>query len=236
MSIPYPYVTQGANPVHAYDGVTTIPNSSGACLIPGNGIPVTVAPNKIPITLASYGPTPPLGATYLVTVSVTVPASGFVYVNIHLDNGLKGTGNYTPNANYDALNAANTLQILVPNNGQYNFSVTGSQTGSDRICSFNTFKRNPGVGGMTQKTKTVDGAIDKISVQGCVAVLKDAKGAVMASGTSDEDGWYLLNYKHTGKATTFYVTVTPPGKPAQTQTVTLKANAYLQTDFTVPGP
>jgi len=65
-------------------------------------------------------------------------------------------------------------------------------------------------------------------------VLKNSKGTVIVRGVTDEDGWYLLNYKHTGKAANFYVTLTPPGKPGQTQTVTLKANAYFQVDFTCP--
>jgi len=55
--------------------------------------------------------------------------------------------------------------------------------------------------------------------------------------TTDEDGVYLLVYKHTGKAATFTVKMTPPLPYAQTtqsQSVTLKSNGYVVVNFTVP--
>ena len=48
---------------------------------------------------------------------------------------------------------------------------------------------------------------------------------------SDADGWYLWEYKYTGKAATFTVKL-----PAYSlsQTVTLKSNGFLVVNFTVP--
>ena len=71
-------------------------------------------------------------------------------------------------------------------------------------------------------------------IPGATATLKDAKGGVLTKGTTDEDGWYMLPYKWTGKATTLYVTLTANGYKSQTKQITLKANGYGQVDFTEP--
>ena len=74
------------------------------------------------------------------------------------------------------------------------------------------------------------------SVPNTKAVLKNAKGATLVSGVSDDDGWFILSYKWTGKAATFYVTVTLSGTGAKplTKTISLKANGYVEADFTTP--
>jgi len=164
------------------------------------------------------------------SVTVTVPASGFVYLNVHLDYGPKGTTGYTKGGtlNNDAVSCTNTAAVLIPDMQNYAFSLGGTISGSSTISSCNAFKKNPGVGGLLTSTTTT------YEVPGAAAVLKDAKGAALVNALTDEDGWYILSYKYTGKATTFYVTVTPPGKPAQTQTITLKANGYVEADFTTP--
>jgi len=54
---------------------------------------------------------------------------------------------------------------------------------------------------------------------------------------TDADGWYMWQYKYTGKAATFTVKMTPPLPYAQTtqsQSVTLKSNGYVVVNFTVP--
>jgi hypothetical protein len=48
---------------------------------------------------------------------------------------------------------------------------------------------------------------------------------------TDADGWYMWQYKYTGKASTF--TVKLPAYNLQ-QSVTLKSNAFVVVNFTVP--
>jgi len=106
--------------------------------------------------------------------------------------------------------------------------VSGAASGSATVSSSNAFKKNPVVGGSTQSQ------IATFSVPGAVVQLKDAKGIVLAAGVSDQDGWCLLSYKANSKAAICYVTVTPPAGygTAQTKSITLKANSYLEVDFT----
>jgi hypothetical protein len=222
LSIPYPYVTQGANPLHAYDGVSVVPSSTGGCLTPGNGIPVTLVSGSIPVTLGSYS-----GSTYILTVKVIVPASGFVYVNLHLDYGLKGTGGLTKNSMDDAVNCANTAQVLIPNGGTYTFSVSGPQSGWDSICNINVFKRNPGVAGLALTT------LSRNPVPGATVALRNSQNVQVGSAVTDADGYYQVNYKHTGKAANYTARIVF-GDFTQTKTVTLKANAFLQVDWDVP--
>jgi hypothetical protein len=136
MYIPYPYVTQGAVPLHAYDSVSL---DDYGCYVPGNSIPVTII-GKVPFTLSDYA-----GGYYAVMVQVTPDAEGdgFVYVNLHLDYGLKkGTGSYAPDpsGDGDALRC-NTSDVAIPNRGTYRFSAEiGAQTLSDEVCNINVFK------------------------------------------------------------------------------------------------
>jgi hypothetical protein len=240
VSVPYPFVTQGAVPVHVYDGVTVYGASgpldgtcpASTCLTPGTDVSGTFSYSPGALT-ASCGPVP--GAAQTITVTGIIPPSGFVFVAIHVDYGLKGCTGYNQDGSANAVTCG-TSTIVVPNNQNYAFTASGSQGDSPSVQSFNVFKKNPGVGGGANKNSLADGVTVKTPVRNCAAVLKDAKGAVLASGVTDEDGWYMLPYKYTGKATTLYVTLTPPGKPAQTQTITLKANGYVQVDFTVPSP
>lgn len=56
---------------------------------------------------------------------------------------------------------------------------------------------------------------------------------------TDEDGWYMWQYKWTGKAASFVVKMIPPlpyKQTTQSQTVTLKANGYLVINFTALLP
>jgi len=60
---------------------------------------------------------------------------------------------------------------------------------------------------------------------------------VIATVLSDEDGWYQIVYKHTGKEAPYTVTISKvPGRGTYSLVIntTLKANAYKQVDFFLP--
>ncbi len=227
--MPYPFVTQGANPIEVYDGFTSSTSGSQTCLIPG----VKTFAGSTQVTLASYGLSPIVGVTqYTTNVTFTIPPSGSVYLAIHLDYGLKQTTGYTPDSSGNAVNncGAPFPPAPVPNNVTYNFATGGAGSGGGSVSSCNTFKKSPGTAGIVMSSFTID------PVQGANVTLKDSKSNLLGSGTTDSDGCYGISYKWTGKAATFYVTMTPPpgwGK-AQTQTITLKSNGYIEADFTTP--
>src|SRR5206468_2768210 len=96
IKLPYPYVTQGAQPIHAYDSVEVKPkpgDPSQECIFPGNLIYVS----SQQVTNGSYVPQA-IGSFTTIYVTLRVPSTGptpgFIYLNIHLDYGLKGTTGY----------------------------------------------------------------------------------------------------------------------------------------------
>jgi len=120
VTLPYPFVTQGATPIHVYSGVTISQMANKQCLVPGSEITGFKSPQ---ITLSNY-PTKSPGATNTFTIN-NLPA-GKYYVNIHLDYGLKATlPSYTKSAN-NAVGPTFTIFDLSP----YTFSdpIMGSDT------------------------------------------------------------------------------------------------------------
>jgi len=226
VSLPYPWVTQGARPIEVYDGVTVQSSGSQTCLAPGNKI----SAGSQHVTLSNYGSNPVMGVTtYTLDVTVTVPATGFVFLAVHLDHGLKASTGYGQDAAGDATACANT-GILIPNNEPYTFSVGGAASGSATVSSYNAFKNDSVVRGAGQSQITT------FSVAGATAVLKNAKGTVLDSEVSDQDGRCIFNYRYASKAATFYVTLIPPAGfgTAQTKAITLKPNGNVEVDFTTP--
>jgi hypothetical protein len=234
ITLPYPFVTQGAQPIHAYDSVG-IQNSGGqTCLTPGN--PLFVSSDQV--TLASYGPNPVVGVTTY-TFAETVPLSslGYAYLNIHLDYGLKKAGGYAPGgtSGKDAVACSSSSAIPIPDlqadNMLYTFGYVVDNVTVNTlpgVQSANDFKKNPGASGLVIKSTSLN------PVSGASAVLKDSKGNVLGSGTTDSDGWYVIGYKSTGRATSFNIILTPPGGKPQIQAIMLKANGYAEADFVVP--
>jgi hypothetical protein len=52
----------------------------------------------------------------------------------------------------------------------------------------------------------------------------------VATGITDKDGFYALNYKHTGKAENFTV-ILGSGSTAVTKVVSLKANGWAEVSY-----
>ncbi len=179
--------------------------------------------------------------TYPLVVTVPLPSTRFIYLNVHLDFGFKkttgwnkdvpGTGDATQGVDTDG----NGIKDVIYNAQSYVFSVAGAMEASDGVCPMNVFKKNPGVGGRGGwKYTTFDGVSDVIGMANAKVTLYE-KNAVLASGATDEDGWFMLPYKWTGKAATLNVTLWPPGAiKGVTKSITLKANGFVQVDFELP--
>ena len=143
VTIPYPFVTQGAQPVHAYDGVTLYPGADQLCFSPGAAI---FADSK-QVTLNSYTGNTVGVTTTTITETVLLPADGFIYLNIHLDYGLKKCGGYSPDTKDNAVSCSATV-VPIPNNVTYPFGYTignGSTVNAfPSIQSWNDFNKMPG--------------------------------------------------------------------------------------------
>src|SRR5262249_29615113 len=176
--IPYPFVTQGAVPIQSHDSFTM----SGNCFVPGPFTPLHATGEDFTMPLTSsgyesvvlsnyggsapyYGPTSGGVSSRTFDVTGTVPATGLFYVTVHLDYGLKGlnflkgatsgTTTCSPATGAEADNTAG-LPAIVPYCNSYTFSVTGTGGFSDSQTakSINTFKKDPGIGGLVTKPDT----------------------------------------------------------------------------------
>ena len=217
ITIPYPFVVQGANPMHAYNGATITGTYPGTqTIVPGT--PGIALSGAFPTSTSDYAGAP----TKTITGTFTVPASwssSLVYLNLHLDYGFKGTGGYAkggPSGN-DAVDITNTGTVKIADLTPYTF---GNGLSSDTVYNENAFKKNPGVGGR---------AFDKNSLNakaGLPVVVKDASKKVIANTVTDEDGWFMASYKYTGKPTTFYVTC-----GGVTKSIAMKSNGFVVVEF-----
>lgn len=202
IAVPSPFVTQGAVPIHVYDGVEVYGDT---CYTPGAPVSATWTP---------------VSGGYNVTFNSADVTSGLAYVAIHLDYGLKSSGGFTKVGTNDAGGSA-TITNLTPY--AFSFSDTGGQVASDTVSNYNIFKKNPGGAGMSLKAGLGD------PVAGVKVQVYDANKKLLATVTSDQDGYYQWVYKYTGKAATFTVKL-----PAynRSQAVTLKANGFVEVNFT----
>jgi hypothetical protein len=228
LEIPYPFVTKGAQPIHMYSDVETQEEEGQTCLVNFEDHEIGHLGDQV--TLADYTDTNTDGSVGfgdVVTVEVTFTSpSGFAYVNIHLDYGLKGTTNYSKDGSNNAIDAT-TSAVRVPENQDYTFSVHDGITDSATVYSHNVFKRDPGIGGFVQKDGTFE------PVPGVAVQIYNASNALVATVYTNGDGYFMWQYKHTGKAAIY--TVKLPGYPTVlAQTVTLKANGFAVVTITVP--
>ena len=238
IEIPFPFVTQGAHPIQVHDRAGT----SGGCYLPGDaldGVTITtdggnLSPAGFPVILRSDYGVPNLGHTTTVHVTGTVPASGLAYVTIHLDYGLKkvtgwqqgsnGTTAQGPDTNLDGtLDGLGGGPIFIASPQPYGFAFSaGGNTHTSTPSSCNKFKKNPGVSG------NVNAALDGNPVPNVRVQLLSPTGTVIATTTSDRDGFYVFSYKAKGKAATYTVKLPDKGL---TKAVTLKAGGYARADF-----
>ena len=70
---------------------------------------------------------------------------------------------------------------------------------------------------------------DGSGVEGAgVLLYRNSTGEVVQSGMTDEDGFYTLVYKHTGKKDVYTVIL---DNPAMVQPIELKGNGWAEVDF-----
>ena len=131
----------------------------------------------------------------------------------------------------DVNNSVTTPSVVAINDcTAYEFWHAGQSGGhSDTVQSVNAFKRISGV--YSQAFQSANGRQGLTGVSGNLK--KKGSNAVLVSGVGDEDGYVMLNYKHTGKAAPFVVTLTIPGVGTVTREVTLKANGWAEASFDV---
>ena len=238
ITIPYPFVTNGANPIQVHDSVTT---DGAGCYTPGTSLTgftiETAGDNQSPsgydiITLGDYSPQA-IGSFTTVNGVRVIPDSttatnggvGLVYVTIHLDYGLKRTSLWSRNTTTGTATNPTYGAITSPQTYNFGFTDGGDVTDAQTPKSVNEFKKSVGNAGFTVKTGT-EAPLANVKVE-----MRDAKKVLVGSASTDADGFYFINYKWTGKAANFTVTV-----PAYkiTKTITLKANGFVVTDFVLP--
>jgi len=205
ITIPYPFITKGAVPIHVYNdfGVTQTPigpcftqigdvtKDFGISTLSGTTSPSGAAT----ILLDAYNPKA-LGSKTTVHVTGTMPSTGYAYVTIHLEYGLRKTDSWTKSGE-NALNIPLTVTILEPQD--YTFTYPGSTWIAQ---SMNEFKKPAGWFGAVNSLTTYNPK-PGVTVEFWTG---DGKTKI-GSAITDADGYYLYTYKHTGKAATYLVKI-----------------------------
>ncbi len=227
ITIPYPFVTQGAQPVHAYSTYDVVSGPCGYCLQPGTDVTGSFTINNGAGSLPCGGKIG--GVTGTITVSGYIPQTGSLCVTVHLDYGLKGTSCWNKKSSgavyhysYGTINSPQpytfSFKQAIYGNG---ISVEDYQTTE----SENEFKKFAGFMGAVTNNATGD------PVSGVQVKIYNSSGTCVGTVYTDADGYYLLAYKHTAKTATY--TIKLPAYSKQ-QSVTVKANGFALVNFTVP--
>ncbi len=262
LEVPWPFVTQGNQPIHVYDSVSVVPKpGDNYCFVPGAelqpiGEYIYLKDYNVAFGDSGYSASSPYSSVktqtieFDVTIPGTGPGTGYLYINQHLDDGLKGPqvdqngdgindySRYSQGSNSNGLWPATSL-IVLPENAEHEFQVyfTGTPTptptyANDSIRNDNSFKKDPGVGGLV-----TSGGVLQIPVVGQHVELHfgSATGPLVGTAITDSEGYYGILYKATGKtAGTYTVVLVGPPHGGPTQTVTLKSNGVAGADFTLP--
>ncbi len=236
IKVPYPFVTNGAFPIQ----VSSSFNVVGGCFQPAfdqnaNFAVSTSGGNLSPsghpvILLSDYGSTPTVGVTTTtVTVTGNIPATGLVYVTIHLEYGLKGTSGWTKVGTgptvFPAFNSGIGGGITINDPQSYAFSFTDGTPSSTSPVSHNVWKKDPGFAGVI--TDLTTGA----RIAGATVNIYDSTHHYIGSATTDNDGVYLFVYKYTGSKTTFTVVAAISMTNYQSVAVQMQSNKLVLLNF-----
>jgi len=237
--VPYPFVTQGGNPIQVSSSFTL---TNKGCYVPAfdqtNNFSITSSGGhttnngKAAIVLSDYGMTPTIGVTTTqVTVSGTIPNTGLIYVTIHLDHGLKGSTGWAKGASpFPATNSAlpgTTLgwTVTINNPQSYAFSFVDGTPGSTTPTSVNIWKLNNGFAG------AVTNAFTEQPMAGVTAKVYDNNGNLIGLTTTDQNGVYSLAYKYTGNKVNYQVKVIMSATLQQSAIIQMQSNKVIQTNF-----
>jgi len=218
ISVPYPFVTQGTNPVQVFSNF----GLQSGCFVPINNVSsgFTITPSAI--ALADYG-TQALGSTVTITVSGSIPSSGMVYLTVHLGYGLKGSS--FGRSGGDATSPS-TSQVVIPDDAAYSFSVSASSlTDTKTVMSENVFKQDRVVVGII--TDQMGSPVANIPVS-----LLDSGGNLVAMAFTDADGFVGFHPHISGKST-FTVESSLPDGTIISQIVTLRHHHLEFLSFSV---
>ncbi|NND84100.1 MAG: hypothetical protein HKN46_03025, partial [Acidimicrobiia bacterium] len=236
LEIPYPYVTQGAMPVHVYGGLTVDPVGDGTdinCFQPNEpGIAYGSTFGLGDYTDTNGDGVVGFGDVFVVNV---LAEDSFQYINIHLDYGLektkdwerKGESVVNDGTNDEALGGiridpGTALAFRALADG---IEIAGS---TDSVSSVHEFKQIRGFGGLVF---TAGGE----PVEGATVRLLSSDGAVLETMTTDADGWYLSVRQHKGKAATYWLELLDgDGNVVHTESVTVGGKVkFGGAEFTV---
>ena len=230
VTIPYPYVTQGATPWHAYDWVgVDVGQDASICLLPGD----TIWMGQTEITLDDYAGG---GETIIAIEDLVVPESGLIYLNVHLDYGLKGLGGLGRDMDNNAIECwdANTngvLDVVIPDGAEYTFGVMTTNDPpidvEDTVQSINDLRHAVGISGLVLSDPGT------VPLPGLTVNLLNRKGKVKTSDVTDEDGAYVLNYRNIGNGSTYYVQLVESGGETTEVLLELDDDGYAQINFNV---
>lgn len=224
LRVPYPFVTQGAVPIHIYDSATSVASDAGICISPGH----EVANSAAQISLATYTDTSGdgsigIGDTAILTLQLPPLPTNFAYIGVHLDYGLKKVGAFKKDQANNAVDASTGL-ILVPEKQVYAFT-NSAFGGAALVMSENAFKKAHGIAGLVVRNATGD------PVAGTTVQIVGGGGRVLSSVGTDDDGWYFYPFKYTGRPTSFTIRLPAFGL---SQVVTMKSNAFVTANFVTP--
>jgi hypothetical protein len=220
-------------PIHVYSDYGI---SDGGCFLPSGDITadftITTSKGNLSssgapvILLTDYGLNPVVGTTLTeVNVDGIVPASGMVYVTIHLDYGLKKTTGWT-NVNGDAKGSGALKNVTIEGPQDYNFSFTAdSLTDTQVPQSVNKFnKSTTGYGFAGAVTDTNADPMENVKVE---IYGPSSKTKPMGTVKTNAEGMYFYEYKN-AKSATFAVKLPEYNLK---QSVTLPKNGYVIVNF-----
>ncbi len=225
MSFPYPFVTQGATPIHVYDSVQFVQQSGSQCLVPGT----PYFTSNLQVTLANYsgGSGNGLFGTFSSLVIQFTSPGGLAYLNVHLDYGLKATTGWQKyGTTNDAIGMTSPYTgVIIHDQGDYtfSFSATSDGSGSSTIHNSNAFKKDPGFAGLV---------VDQWgnAVTGTEVRIYNPDNSPLATVYTDLDGVYVYSYKYNGKGAYFTITLPSFGVSKQ---VYMKSNSFVWTEWHV---